>query len=87
MKKLPAASLILMACLITACDQDCPMTGSPNTTYIYSFTDSGGTINAGSFTTDAGGNATISDVPDDIDCKKIAFREDKPSDEQFRIEL
>ncbi|HEX8719605.1 MAG TPA: hypothetical protein VF736_03095 [Pyrinomonadaceae bacterium] len=77
MKELRVCLLAFTVCLAAACDQDCPQTGSPNTTYVYSYFDSSGTAHIGSFTTDDGGNATITDVPDDIDCSKITSREDK----------
>ncbi|MDT4952541.1 MAG: hypothetical protein QOJ02_679 [Acidobacteriota bacterium] len=75
MKKYLAPLLIFTACLLTACDQDCPMTGSPNTTYLYTYVDNG-VAHSGGFTTNANGNAEIS-VPDNIDCKGITFSEDK----------
>ncbi len=76
MKKLGICALLLTTCVLAACDQNCPMTGSPNTTYVYSYTDSGGTSHFGSFTTNANGNAEIADVPSGVDCSKITFRED-----------
>jgi hypothetical protein len=77
MKGLRVHLLILMVCTAAACDQNCPTTGSPNTTYVYSYIDSSGTGYAGSFTTDDGGNAVIPDVPGDVDCSKITFKADK----------
>jgi hypothetical protein len=77
--------LILAACLTTACDQDCPTTGSPNTTYNYSYKDSEGRFHFGSITTDAGGNATIADVPSDIDCSAITMSAEKPDPDHGMI--
>jgi hypothetical protein len=51
------------------------MAGSPNTSYHYTYVDSG-TTHSGSFTTDSNGSAEIS-VPDNIDCKGITFSEEK----------
>lgn len=76
MKEVRVYLLILMVCMAAACDQSCPTSGSPNTTYVYSYIDSSGTGHAGSFTTDSGGNAVISDVPSDVDCSKITFKKD-----------
>lgn len=75
MKKSRICLLILAICMLAACGQNCPVTGSPNTTYIYSYND-GGTVHFGSFTTNSGGTAEIADVPSDIDCSKITFRRD-----------
>jgi hypothetical protein len=35
MKRPRAYLLLLAACVMLACDQSCPTTGSPNTTYPY----------------------------------------------------
>lgn len=61
-------------CLVVACDQSCPMSGSPNTTYFYSYNDNG-TIHSGHFTTNENGTAEITDVSSNVDCSKITFRE------------
>lgn len=75
--KNPRVCLVLLAaCMLVACDQNCPTTGSPNTTDIYSYIDSNGEGHAGSFKTDDGGNGVIPDVPGDIDCSKVTFRQD-----------
>ncbi len=74
MKKYLAPLLIFTACLLTACDQNCPMIGSPNTTYHYTYVDNG-TAYSGSFTTNANGNAEIS-VPDNINCSGVTFSSD-----------
>lgn len=54
MKNFCACLALVAACMLAACDQNCPTTGSPNTTYIYSYFDSEGVAHAGSFKTDAG---------------------------------
>lgn len=77
MRKKQLLSLILTSCLLVACSQNCPMTGSPNTTYTYGYFDSDGSGHFGSFTTNENGNATISDVPDNIDCSKIVWSVDR----------
>jgi hypothetical protein len=74
MKKQLAPLLIFAACLMTACDQDCPQTGSPNTTYQYTYVENGVGY-SGSFTTDRNGNATVP-VPDTIKCSSLTIRED-----------
>jgi hypothetical protein len=74
MRKHLAPLLIFVACLLTACDQDCPMSGSPNTSYSYTYVEDGITY-SGTFKTDANGNAEIS-VPDNISCKNVTFSED-----------
>ncbi len=73
MRKIHVCAIFFAACMLVACDQTCPMYGSPNTTYNYSYSDNNHVSHFGSFTTDANGNAEIADVPDDIDCSRVTF--------------
>jgi len=75
-KRSRAVAFLLTACTLIACGQNCPAHGSPNTTYVYSYTDAEGVTRFGSFRTNENGNAEISNVPSDVDCSKVTYRED-----------
>lgn len=73
MKKSHACLLLLVFFLALACDQSCPMTGSPHTKYSYAYFDSDGVDHLGSVTTDSGANASVGDVPSDVNCNKVTY--------------
>jgi hypothetical protein len=79
MKKLLTFALIFATCLLVACDQDCPMTGSPDTTYSYAYNTPDGIIHFGDVTTNENGNGIIGDVPSDVDCGKVQLRQEIPT--------
>jgi hypothetical protein len=85
MKKSCVCLVLPAACMLVACDQNCPTTGSPNTTYVYSYFDSNGESHLESFKTDGGGNGVIPDVPENIDCSKITFRKDTIAMEESQV--
>lgn len=73
MRKIHICALFLAACTLIACDHTCPVSGNPNTTYNYSYLDGASGYRFGSFTTDEYGKADVSNVPDNVDCSRLAF--------------
>jgi hypothetical protein len=76
MKKIYTGLLTLAICLMVACE--CYLTKqNPNTTYDFSYKDSSGNVVTGSVTTNEYGQAVVENVPDNVDCSSITFKEEE----------
>jgi hypothetical protein len=73
MKKINLVLCVLIACLLTACEDTCGFPdGQPNTTYEWSYTKDG-TTSSGTFTTNQYGQGSFN-VPEGTDCSKVDFK-------------